>query len=90
MPAKTRNPSVNSSASMKFLIYEDNVGGYHWTIVAGNGETLVRSGSFGSHEEAEQAADIVHRGASQAAFEDRTAHPSPVRLPVRRRAAAAR
>lgn len=56
---------------MEFLIFEDNGGDYHWTIVADGGETLVRSASFRSYEDAKQAAGIVHRGASQASFEDR-------------------
>lgn len=55
--------------SMAFVIYEDNGGGYHWTIVADRGETLVRSASFRSYEDAKQAAGIVHRGASRASFE---------------------
>jgi uncharacterized protein YegP (UPF0339 family) len=59
-------------AAMVFLVDEDNGGGYYWTIVARGGETLVRSASFRSHEEAEQAAAIVHRGASRASFADRS------------------
>jgi uncharacterized protein YegP (UPF0339 family) len=74
---------------MTFLIYEDNGGGYHWTIIAG-GETLVQSDSFGSYQEAKQAAGSVHRGASRASFEHRSAAPPPVDLPARRDAATAR
>jgi uncharacterized protein YegP (UPF0339 family) len=77
-------------ASMTFLIYEDNGGDYHWTIVADGGETLVRSGSFGSYEQAKHAAGIVHRGASRASFEHRSAAPPPVDLPARRDAITAR
>jgi uncharacterized protein YegP (UPF0339 family) len=58
-------------APMTFSVYEDNGGRYHWTIVA-DGETLVRSASFGSHAEAKQAAGVVHRGASGATFDDVT------------------
>ncbi len=64
----TTSPSPDP-ASMAFGIYQDNGGGYHWTIVADGGQTLVRSDSFRTHEEAKQAAGIVHRGASRAAFE---------------------
>ncbi len=64
-------------ASMRFLIHGDNGGGYHWTIVSDGGETLVRSGSFTSHEEAEQAARIVHGGASRASFGDRSGDAPP-------------
>lgn len=77
-------------ASMTFLIYEDNGGGYHWTIVADGGETLVRSASLASYEEAERAAGVVHRGASRASFEDRSGDTPPVDLPARRDAAVAR
>ena len=70
--------------SLTFLIYEDNGGGYHWRIVADGGETLVRSASFGSYEDANQAAGIVHRGASRATFEHGSDNPPPADLPARR------
>ncbi len=54
---------------MKFLVFEDNAGGYHWTIVAQSGETLVQSSSFASYEQAKQAGRVVHGGAASAAFE---------------------
>jgi len=54
---------------MKFVIFEDNSGGYHWTIVGRSGETLVQSSSFASYEEAKQAARIVHGGAGSAPFD---------------------
>ena len=77
-------------ASMTFLVFEDNGGGYHWTIIAGGGETLVQSASFGSHEEAERAARIVHDGASLGSFEDRSGETLPADLPARSDAATAR
>jgi uncharacterized protein YegP (UPF0339 family) len=88
--ARAAPSSWPEPASLTFLIYADNGGGYHWTIVADGGDTLVRSVSFGSYEEAEQAARIVHRGASRASFEDRSSEPPPVDLPARRDAATAR
>ncbi len=69
---------------MKFLIFEDNGGGYHWTIVAGSGETLVRSASFASYEEAKQAARVVHAGAASASFEHLAGDTPPVDLLARR------
>jgi uncharacterized protein YegP (UPF0339 family) len=75
---------------MTFLIYEGNGGGYHWKIVADGGETLVRSASFSSYEQAKQAARVVHRGASRAAFEHSSNNPSPVDLRARRDAVTAR
>jgi uncharacterized protein YegP (UPF0339 family) len=56
-------------AAMKFLVFEDNSGGYHWAIVARSGETLVQSSSFASYEEAKQAARVVRAGAASAPFE---------------------
>jgi uncharacterized protein YegP (UPF0339 family) len=80
--ATARAPS--KPAAMKFVLYEDNGGGYHWTIVAASGEPLVQSASFASYEEAKQAARIVHRGASQASFEDCSAETPPDDLAARR------
>ena len=85
--ARAAPSSVPAPVSMAFLIYEDNGGGYHWTIVADGGETLVRSPSFKSYEDAKQAALIVHRGASRAAFEQGSGNPRLVDLPARRNAA---
>ncbi|HET7379176.1 MAG TPA: hypothetical protein VFJ24_03950 [Gaiellales bacterium] len=88
--ARVAPNSSPEPASLTFLIYEDNAGGYHWTIVADGGEALVRSASFASSEEAEQAARIVHRGASRASFEDRSGDTPSVDLLARRDAATAR
>jgi uncharacterized protein YegP (UPF0339 family) len=54
---------------VKFLLYEDNSGGYYWTIIAEDGELLARSPRFTSYEDANYAADVVHRGAAEASFE---------------------
>jgi uncharacterized protein YegP (UPF0339 family) len=85
--ARAAPSSPPEPASLAFRIYEDNGGGYHWTIVADGGETLVRSASFRSYEQAKQAAGIVHRGASQASFEPGSANPPLIDLPARRNAA---
>jgi uncharacterized protein YegP (UPF0339 family) len=85
--ARAAPSSPPEPASMAFLIYEDNGGSYHWRIVADGGETLVRSASFRSYEQAKQAAGIVHRGASRAAFEPGSENPPLVDLPARRNAA---
>ena len=80
--ASNGSPVVTDSGPMTFLIYEDNGGGHHWTIVADGGEILARSDSFASHEQAKHAASIVHHGASRASFEDRSSDPSPT-APIR-------
>ena len=73
--------------SMEFVIFEDNGGDYHWTIVAGDGATLARSGSFGSYEDAERAAQHVRDGVASALFERRGDRARPVDLSARRDAA---
>ena len=85
--ARAAENALTKPASLKFVVVEDNGGGYHWTIVADGGETLVRSASFESYEDAKQAAGIVHRGASRAAFEQGSGNPRLVDLPARRNAA---
>jgi uncharacterized protein YegP (UPF0339 family) len=59
-------------APVQFLLYEDNAGGYYWTIVGDRGEVLARSAGFATYAEANYAADIIHRGAATASFEDRS------------------
>jgi uncharacterized protein YegP (UPF0339 family) len=80
--ARAAPSSLPEPASMAFLIYEDNGGGYHWTIVADGGETLVRSASFRSYEDAKQVAGIVHRGVSRASFELGSHNPPLADLPL--------
>src|SRR5947208_17046794 len=75
--------------SMRFLIFEDNGGDYHWTIVARDGATLARSGSFGSYEDAELAAQHVRDGVASALFERRGDGARPVDLSARRDASRA-
>jgi uncharacterized protein YegP (UPF0339 family) len=88
--ARAAPSSSSEPASMTFLVFEDNGGAYHWAIVADGGETLARSASFGSYEEAKQAARTVHDGASSARFEDSSSDTGPLDLPARRDAAMAR
>ncbi len=77
-------------ASMKFFIVEDNDGGYHWTIVAGTGETLAQSASFATYEDAKKAARIVRGGAASASFEHLGDETPPVELAARRDTRASR
>jgi uncharacterized protein YegP (UPF0339 family) len=51
---------------MRFLIFEDNAGDYHWTLIDHNRESLARSPSFASHEGAESAARVVLAGVGSA------------------------
>lgn len=61
------------SSALEFLIGMDNGGDYHWELVNGSGESLVRSGVFASHDEAELGAIAVQEGAGSARFERRAA-----------------
>ena len=82
--ARTAASALPEPASMKFSVFEDNRGGYDWTIVASGGEILAQSPSFASYEEARQAARIVHSGAASASFEDLVGD-TPLVDPVARR-----
>ena len=79
-----RAREVRAPESMEFLIFEDNGGDYHWTIVAADGATLARSGSFASYDDAERAAQHVRDGAASARFERRVTGAPPVDLTARR------
>jgi uncharacterized protein YegP (UPF0339 family) len=78
--ARAAETALSKPASMKFLVFQDNGGAYHWTIVASSGETLVRSASFATYEDAKQAARIVHAGAASASFEPLGGDAPPVDL----------
>jgi uncharacterized protein YegP (UPF0339 family) len=82
LPRRARE--VRVLESMEFLIFEDNSGDYHWTIVAADGTTLARSGNFASYEYAERAAQRVRDGVPSARFERRATGELPVDLSARR------
>jgi hypothetical protein len=66
------------SASMEFVIVEDNGGEYHWTLVDRDGISLARSGSFASYEHTEDAARVVLAGVGSARLDSRAAVDSSV------------
>lgn len=70
--------------SIRFVIFEDNGGGYHWRLVAGDGATLAQSGSFVSYDDAEQAAQRVRSGAASARFSRRGRELGAIDLAARR------
>ena len=57
---------VSETASLEFLVHQNNGGDYHWEIVGGDGESLAQCGSFASYDDAERAARRVHDGAGSA------------------------
>ena len=84
LPRRARE--VRVSEPMEFRVFEDNGGEYHWTIVAGDGATLARSGGFASYEGAERAARQVRDSAASARIEHRAASAPPVDHSARRAA----
>jgi uncharacterized protein YegP (UPF0339 family) len=88
--ARAAASATPEPASMKFVVFEDNGGAYHWTIVADSGETLVRSASFATYDEAAQAARVVHAGAASASLEHLGGDTPPVDLAARRKTAVLR
>ena len=68
-PAPRGRRDVSGSASLEFLVYRDNGGGYHWEIVGKGGESLAQCGNFASYDDAERAAWCVHDDAGSARFE---------------------
>ena len=71
-------------ASMRFVVREDDGGGYRWTLVAGDGERIAQSSRFSSYQEAARAARIARAGAGAATIEERPADNPPVDLAARR------
>ena len=69
----------SESAAMEFLVFQDNGGDYHWTLVAAGGESLAQSPSFASHDDAERAARCVYDGAGSARFEAHVAEERQLR-----------
>jgi uncharacterized protein YegP (UPF0339 family) len=59
---------VPESASLEFLVQQDNGGDYYWEMVGKRGECFAKSGSFGSRGDAERAARCVYDGAGSARF----------------------
>jgi uncharacterized protein YegP (UPF0339 family) len=72
--------AVSALPSMRFVVFEDNGGAYHWAIAAASGDRLVKSASFASYEEAKQAAEVVRAGAGSAPFENRLDDPAALEL----------
>jgi uncharacterized protein YegP (UPF0339 family) len=79
-----RGSKMPAPASMKFLVFEDNGGDYHWRIVAHDGAALAQSVSFASYDDAEQAAQHVREAAASARFERDAVGAGPVDLIARR------
>ncbi|MGZ4197271.1 MAG: hypothetical protein ACXVFQ_13305 [Solirubrobacteraceae bacterium] len=80
---------ASESVSMEFLIVEDNGGDYHWTLLDRNGDSLARSPSLASYQDAKSAARVVLAGAESARLERRADTDGAVDMCARRDEAAA-
>jgi uncharacterized protein YegP (UPF0339 family) len=65
-------------SAMEFLIFEDNSGSYHWTILAGDGSPLGGAGDYASYDDAERAAKQIRDGAASARLEPRGSGTGPL------------
>ena len=79
--ARATPSSLPDPPSMAFLVYEDNGGDYHWTLLGRDGTSLARSGSFASYERTEDAARVVLAGVGSARLDPRAATDSSVETP---------
>jgi len=70
---KARASESMDSASMEFLIVEDNGGEYHWRLLDRDGNRVARSPTFASYEATEDAASVVLAGAGSARLDRRAA-----------------
>ena len=87
--AQRRAALVAESAALTFLVFEDNGGSYHWTLLGTDGESLARSRPYATHEEAAHAARVVRDRSGTARLETGRAH-LPTDLVARRSRAVAR
>jgi len=46
----------------KVVVFDDNDGRFRWEILAADGASLARSGSFATLREAKDAADLLNAG----------------------------
>jgi uncharacterized protein YegP (UPF0339 family) len=70
---KARASESMDSASMEFLIVEDNGGEYHWRLLDRDGNRVARSPTFASYGATEDAACVVLAGAGSARLDPRAA-----------------
>jgi uncharacterized protein YegP (UPF0339 family) len=80
-PTAASREAERASASMEFLIVEDNGGKYHWTLLDRGGNSLARSPRLVSYEQAENAARVVLAGAGSARLDRRAGTDSAVDIP---------
>ena len=88
--AQGRAALVAKSAALTFLVFEDNGGSYHWTLLGTDGESHAHSRPYATHEEAADAARVVRDRSGTARLKTGRAPDLPTDLVARRSAARAR
>lgn len=88
--ARAASDARPESAAIKFLVSEDNGGGFRWSIVDVDGQSLAESVRFASGEEARRAARFALGSAASAPFDGRAGGAAPIDLAARRDAAIVR
>ena len=88
--AQRRAAVVAESAALTFLVFEDNGGSYHWTLLGPDGESLAHSRPYATHEEAAHAALVARDSSGTARLDSGRAPDLPVDLVARRSRAVAR
>lgn len=88
--AQRRAALVAKLAALTFLVFEDNGGSYHWTLLGTDGESLAHSRPYATHEEAAHAARVVRDRSGTGRLETGRAPDLLTDLVARRSAAAAR
>ena len=78
---KVRADRDATSVSMEFLIVEDNGGDFHWTLLDRDRNSLGRSPSFASYEQAEAAACVVLADAGSARLDRRATNGGSLDIP---------
>ena len=88
--AQRRAAVVAESAAISVLVFEDNGGSYHWTLLGTDGESHAHSTPYATHEEAAHAARVVRDRSGTARLKTGRAPDLPTDLVARRSAARAR
>jgi uncharacterized protein YegP (UPF0339 family) len=63
-PTSPQVKDASETATIAFVVFEDNAGDYRWSIRDSRGENLAQSGTFASYDAAHAAAAAVRDAAA--------------------------
>lgn len=69
---------VPETASISFLVFQNNDGEYRWSLLNESGESVAQSAAFRTYDAARAAAEVVRDTAGSARFERRPPEAPPV------------